>query len=353
MAEIINLDAKKEANRRLALLALTGDRPGFHGTCPDAERLACLVEGRLNPEEVETCQAHLADCEPCYALWRQLDRDWQLRTAAKPRGRILQLLHRPGFLTATGSLLALAASITLFFTLTTQVDRTALVHFSTQPLREQVQTIPSSKPETSATPSSKPLAAPIAESVEGTEKKAPPARAHRDRSREGGNAAPAMKSKRSANRDSAAKQSTLQTMRFLSQPQNEIAAADALTEKKEQSVPLFGAKDFPPSHQPHKAIGMTSRRSEEHVGSGPPALLDWQGNIRLACQGPAAPDFFTDLTVQGKQLIAQEATSPLTQKELQQIKAMLTIMDDQRQTAEHRCQALLKLLNPAERGDGK
>src|SRR5674476_870615 len=89
----IDLDTKKESDRRLALLALTNQQSEPSSPCLDAEELACLVEGQSAPEKIEACLAHLATCEQCYATWRQLDQEWQQRAsgANRKRGVLLRL----------------------------------------------------------------------------------------------------------------------------------------------------------------------------------------------------------------------------------------------------------------------
>ena len=145
MAKITELEKKRTAERRLALLVLTGEQPQASGSCLDLEELAALVEGKLAPEQVEPCLDHLAGCEHCYALWRQLDREWQEQAGKSGRNTLRRLIRRPRFLATAGSLLAAAASIAVFLNITTQADRHTLMRLPEQPVQEQVLPAPAAE----------------------------------------------------------------------------------------------------------------------------------------------------------------------------------------------------------------
>lgn len=357
MAETIDLDTKKEAERRLALLALVGEQAEPSGSCLDAEQLACLVEGRLSSEQVELCQAHLAGCEHCYATWRQLDQEWRQRAATR-QGKIVPLFNRPRFLAATGSLLAIAASIAVFLNLTTEADRQTLMGIPAKPAQERALTVPATKPanqaeaepgspapappaSTSPQPAVEQTAAPSAESAESRKK----ARSRTDRAQPANRAAapPA----KAADQAATAGRAPEPVIGATPPVQVEGAAADRLMEKKEKATDMVIEKSAP-APRPQQTVGMAGAGSSREAA--PPTLADWHRHIRTSCQG-SDRHLLADLTAQGKQLLAGEASPPLSAENRQQIKRILTLLADPRQTADQRCQALLKLLDAAERGD--
>jgi len=366
MAETIDLDTKREAERRLALLALAGEQAESSGSCLDAEQLACLVEGRLSSEQVEVCQAHLAGCEHCYATWRQLDQECQQR-AASHRGKIVPLLHRPGFLAATGSFLAIAASIAVFLNLTMEADRQTLMGIPEKPAQERALTMPATEPankaeaeqgmpasaqpeSTSQQSAEEQTPAPPTEPVENRKKKA---RSETDRAQptEQETTAPAKPPARAVDRPATAGRAPAPAVSTTPPVQVEDSAADRLMEKKEKATNRVVEKSAPAPAPPPQAVGMASAGLDKSREAGPSTLDDWHLNIREGCQGSPDRDLIADLIAQGKQLLAQEARPPLSAENRQQIKRILTLLADQRQTAEQRCQALLELLDAAERGD--
>jgi hypothetical protein len=368
MAETIDLDTKREAERRLALLALAGEQAEPSGSCLDAEQLACLVEGRLNAEQVEVCQAHLAGCEHCYSTWRQLDQEWQ-QQAASHRGRIVPLFNRPGFLAATGSFLAIAASIAVFLNLTIEADRQTLLGIPEKPAHERALTVPATEPanqaeaeqgmpapsspeSTGQQPAEEQTAASLAEPAENRKKKA---RSRTDRAQpaEQKTTAPVTSAARAVDQPATVGRAPEPVISTTPPVQVENAAADRLMEKKEKATDRVAEESAPAPAPPPQAVGMAGAGLDKSREAGPSTLADWHHNIRVGCQRPPARGLVADLIAQGQQLLAGEARPPLSAENRQQIQRILTLLADQRQTAEQRCQALLELLDAAERGDKK
>ncbi len=133
MGTIKQLSHHKQEQQRLALLALLADRPRPSGQCLSDATLAALVEGKLGKDEVEACLVHLAQCEQCMQLWLQLDQHRQGHRQQDREGKRLRFLSRPKVLTAAGSLLAVAASIAVFVTITTRMDQSLVIQ---QPLHQ-------------------------------------------------------------------------------------------------------------------------------------------------------------------------------------------------------------------------
>jgi len=364
MAETIELAKKREAERRLALLALAGEQPEPSGSCLDPEELAALIEGRLAPEQVEPCLAHFAGCEHCYALWLQLNREWQEQAGRSGRNRLRRLISRPRFLAAAGSLLAAAASIAVFLNITTQVDRQALTRLPKQPVQEQVLSGPvtESSDKTIAKQGSAPpppaaakhpseqsrmkeQAAVSAPPLTEGSKKIAPTRTDRNESGALDAAVPAQPT------GLAAKQE-----RRVAQIPAEIgesvpANAGMMAEKKEQEATSLPEKSAAtPKAAPQAALRATGTPAPlpaPVVEAAPLTLADWHNRIRVGCQGQPGPDFFATLTTQGKQLLRQSAA--LHKEEQRQIERLLAALGNQ-QSAGQQCRALLEILGPAAQG---
>ncbi len=371
MAETIDLETKREAERRLALLALASEQAEPAASCLDAEHLACLVEGRLNPEQVEICHAHLACCEHCYATWRQLDQEWQQQAMSTRRGKIVQLVKRPGFLTATGSLLAIAASITVFLNLTTEVNRQGLVRRPEKPVQEQSLTASVAEPPATQdesgkgapAPAASPTAinqqhaeeqtvTPAARPVESTKKQAL-SRTDRAQPREQKIAAPAKAPIIAADRAAKAQQAPAPAVSTTPPIQSEHLSTDNLLETKEKTAKRAIEDSAPVPVQPQQTVSMAGAMADKTDGSGALTIADWHQNIRIGCQGQPDPDFVVNLTEQGKRLLTGKVMPPLSTENQQQIKQILNLLAEQPQTADQRCQALLELLNAAERGGNR
>ena len=114
MPEKIFLQSKRDADQRLALLALALDEPVSTVACLDAEEMALLVEDRMTAAQAESLRVHLAGCESCYREWLLLSREQaELIKKDKSTGRPTWL-RQP--LAKVVPALALAAGIIVFLT---------------------------------------------------------------------------------------------------------------------------------------------------------------------------------------------------------------------------------------------
>ena len=361
MAETIELAKKREAERRLALLALASEQPEPSGSCLDPEELAALIEGRLEPEQVEPCLAHLAGCEHCYGLWLQLDREWQEQAGKSGRNRLRLLISRPRFLAAAGSLLAAAASIAVFLNITTQVDRQVLTRLPAQPVQEQVLSGPvtESSDNTVAEQGSAPpppaaakhpseqsrmkeqTAAPATPPAEGSKKKAP-ARTDRNESGALDAAGPAQPPVMAAKREQRVAQAPAEVGKSV--PAN----ADMMADKKEQEATSLPEKSAATLKAAPQAAGRaTTGTPAPAVQAAPLTLAAWHNRIRAGCQDQRGPEYFAALSQQGQQLLRQSAA--LNQQEQRQIERLLAVLGNQQSTGQQ-CRALLEILGPAKQG---
>ncbi|MBV5316264.1 MAG: hypothetical protein JZU50_00505 [Desulfobulbaceae bacterium] len=354
MAKPVDLEEKRAAERRLALLALAGTLPESSGSCLDAEELAALVEGKLAPGQIEACLAHLAGCEHCYTTWQQLDQDWQLRTRPPLRKRLRLLLSRPRFLATAGSLLAAAASIAVFLNITMHADRQTLMRPPAQSSQEQALTaptteaadqaqpekgIPAPAPPASMAPKAleQQAAAPLAQPVERSKKKARP---HRVEPRE-------QEALKPAQPPALAPKPEINAMQSPAVAEPERVVRDMMMEKKEQttqdgnrandSIPIA------PQAAMQSAVKAAVPQPAPIAGTASLTLAVWHNHIRAGCQGEPGPAFFDEITKQGQQLLQQSAS--LQKSERRQIERIIAMLAD-RQPAELQCRALLELLGP-------
>lgn len=357
MAETIELAKKREAERRLALLALAGEQPEPSGSCLDPEELAALIEGRLAPEQAEPCLAHLAGCEHCYALWLQLDREWQEQAGKNGRNRLRRLISRPRFLTAAGSLLAAAASIAVFLNITTQADRQALTRLPEQPVQEQVLSGPvtessdktaeqgSVPPPPAAARPTEQAAMPATPLTENSKKKAP-ARTERNESGALDAAAPAQPPDMAAKREQRVAQAPMESAKPVGK--SVPATAGMMADKKEQKATSLPEKSpSAPKAAPQAALRATTDTPAPAVEAAPLTLAAWHNRIRAGCQNQGGPEYFAALSQQGQQLLRQSAA--LNQQEQRQIERLLAVLGN-RQSAGQQCRALLEILGPAAQG---
>ena len=364
MAETIELANKREAERRLALLALAGEQPEPSGSCLDPEELAALIEGRLAPEQVEPCLAHLAGCEHCYALWLQLDRDWREQAGKSGRNRWRRLISRPPFLAAAGSLLAAAASIAVFLTITTQADRQALTRLPEQPVQEQVLSGPvtESSDKTAAVHSTAPsppdaaihpsepsriteqAAAPATPPTEGSKKKAL-SRTDRNESGALDAAVPAQPPGMAAKREKRVPQVPMENAKPAGK--SVPATAGMMEDKKEQEATSLPEKSAATLKAAPQAAVRATGTPAPAGDTAPLTVAAWHNRIRAGCQDQRGPEYFADLSQQGIQLLRQSAA--LHQQEQRQVERLLGILGNQ-QSAGQQCRALLEILGPAEQG---
>ncbi|MBF0550649.1 MAG: zf-HC2 domain-containing protein [Deltaproteobacteria bacterium] len=64
-----NLDKKWQQERKLALLALAVQPYWTQDGCPLPEKLAALIDGRLEDQEREDILEHISTCSDCYEEW--------------------------------------------------------------------------------------------------------------------------------------------------------------------------------------------------------------------------------------------------------------------------------------------
>jgi hypothetical protein len=346
MAEHNDLDQKREAQRRLALLALTSEHAQPIGTCLKAEELACLVEGRLDADQTEACLAHLAGCEHCYRLWRQLDHDRQQHTGHREkRGRLMQLLHRPRYLATAGSLLAAAASIALFLSITMQTDRQTLMRSSTEPLHELKQTPPAGESSMNRALPAAPSPAPVPQPMEeGTKEKS---RSQNLRSAEQEALPPLPQSSLPAQFTVSGETAPAAAGRTAPLVDDKEATDTSMAKKQalaDRSTPVA------PPQSARQADATTPSLAKQRTGAGQISLDEWHQTIRTGCQGQPDADFFARLEQQGQHLLTKNAFPVLSAEERIQTEKILSLLVDQRrQPAALRCQALLQLLNAESR----
>jgi len=348
---------KKEADRRLALLALAGGQPESPGPCPEAEELAALVEGRLATEEADACLAHIAACEACYALWLRLDEEWRHeRREAKQKTGLLRLVGRPKVLTTVGSLLAAAASIAVLLTLTTRIDRARLPHPGGNVILEQAAPAPVEE----AMP---PLAG-------QQEKAAPPS----GQDRLTGSAAQPSRSAGPAN--GAGKRKTMTELGRIAagaREEREPASPASMAARERQVEGRAGRAAQAEMEKTRRAASEVQDTTEKRGGqqdaaassaappaparegaSAPPPIgkqapadaAVWYDNIRRGCQGEPGADLFAALAAQGRQLLREPAA--LSGRDRQRIERIVAELGREQPVA-GRCAALLELLEPTDR----
>jgi hypothetical protein len=372
MAKITELEKKRTAERRLALLVLTGEQPQASGSCLDLEELAALVEGKLAPEQVEPCLDHLAGCEHCYALWRQLDREWQEQAGKSGGNTLRRLIRQPRFLTTAGSILAAAASIAVFLNITTQADRHTLMRLPEQPVQEQVLPAPTAEPmnklaaekglvpppppasmsPSQTQPSEDQAAAPATQTTESSKKKALKQTA-RDTSEAQDAAGAAPPPVRAAKREERGAQAPIESATPVGE--STPANADMMEDKKEQEAMSLPEKSAAaPKATPQAALRATGGAAPlpAPVAESAPALTlaEWQTRIREGCQGQAGTTFMATISQQGQQLLRE--SNSLNKQERRQIERLLAVLAKQ-QPAEHQCRALLDILGPVPQGQGR
>jgi hypothetical protein len=372
MAKITELEKKRTAERRLALLVLTGEPPHASGSCLDLEELAALVEGKLAPEQVEPCLDHLAGCEHCYTLWRQLDREWQEQAGKSGRNTLRRLIRQPRFLTTAGSLLAAAASIAVFLNITTQADRHTLMRLPEQPVQEQVSPAPTAEPmnklatENGFAPPPPPASMSPSQTQQPEEQAAAPAtpppesskkkvlkQTYRDKSEAQDAAGAAQPPVRAAKREEKGAQAPAE--RATAVGESTPANADMLEDKKEQEAMSLPEKSgAAPKATPQAALRATGGAPPlpAPVAESAPALTlaAWETRIREGCQGQPKTDFIATISQHGQQLLRE--SNVLNKQEKQQIERLLAVLGKQ-QPAGQQCRALLDILDPVPQGKGR
>ena len=331
MAKIEPFEAYKAQQRRLALLALLADQPKATTDCVADEQLASLVEGALSQQESEQCMAHLAQCDRCSGLWVQLDQEWQRQERQEQRNKRRKLQKKPRPFTVVGSILAAAASVAVFVTITTRVDRKT-AHLPPPPAARQQER----------------LVAPPAPAEKGVEQESTLATASPQRQEMAAavdtTTVPVTASVPLADsavhdqqNDTLAKQQeTAPPVATTAQEPLLASPAVAVAEKKEAASPLAAAAEpvarmtKPAATPPATAVG----------GAPPLSLATWQEQLRHDCTRPPTPEQLAALAALGRQLLA---SSSLDEARRQRINTLLEPLEAQ-QEVEARCKAILELL---------
>lgn len=107
-------------DRRLGLLGEAASKSEeIDGSCPSSQELAVLIEQQKElPKEYQHLLTHIASCHSCYQEWLVLSRGYGVRSNA--RSIIVKLFSTPRYLAATGSAMAIAASVIVFFAIPQQ-----------------------------------------------------------------------------------------------------------------------------------------------------------------------------------------------------------------------------------------
>jgi|GEM_PF-1618790 len=367
MAEPTELEKLRAAERRLALLALSGEQPEPDRPCLRAEQLAALVEGQLPPAEVEAYLAHVSACEHCYWEWRQLDREWQKQGEKSRRTTLSRFISQPRFLTAAGSLLAAAASIAVFLTLTTRIDRTTLTRLPEKSAQEQL--VPAPEPPQPAAPEQAKTSVPAPAPPPASRLQAPQAdaltnrhelerkkeaRSGRTEFKGGGPeraVQPGEEKAKAARRDEQALPAPAVAAAPVAQGDQ---AGSATTEQKgDDSIgDTTSAAGKAASALPRTTLRATAPQATTATIAETALLTpdDWRSRIRQGCQARPGPEFFAVLTRQGQQLLRESVT--LTTQDRLQIERLLAALGKE-QPADQLCRVLLELVDPTVQGQGR
>lgn len=383
MIDKSKMEQQREADRRLALLALVSEQPEPCGACLEPEELSALIEGRLTPEQIEPCLTHLAGCERCYALWLRLDREWRGQTGRSNRNTLRRLISRPRFLAAAGSLLAAAASIAVFLNIT--ADHRVLPRLPEKAVQEQALSMPALKTADQVAPEQAP-APPAASSLLSADEQAGNLAINpEDKPTDGQTVAPRGDDAKHRPR-STASQTLEQTLDAAAQPKATAPAITAQGEKKAEQSPTTAAKHIKPitprtlvapaDEAPNQAepliadqqavqseetaatlvggaVPSSAQQPAQRAAAAPPAAekaqaapltyAAWQTALRQGCQGQPSPQFFETIRNDGAQLLRESATLP--KQERRRIERVLALINGS-QTPAQQCRAMLDLLGP-------
>lgn len=337
----------------MALLALTTTPERPCTACPDAEQLAALVEDRLSREEADACLAHLAGCEACYGLWRQLDRYHQEQAANQPKKGVIRWISRPRLLTAVGSLLAAAASVAVFLNITADFDRSTLPRLAEQPTLEHRQSAQVEDMADRQVPAPAAPAPPVAQDQAGdldqhlaTIKPEPSGQSTRNKTAQtdhpsGGapgeapiqKRAPRESGKGGEKKVAQAPAANLAALTDAQQPDREREGKkeDLLARQQEAAAPAA----------PQTAMRSAAPAPVAAGGAPPLTLIDWKKSIRTACRNNPSTEGLTLLANQGRQLLRPPVA--LNTAERQRVQRLLAALDAPT-PVENRCQTLLRLL---------
>jgi len=357
MIDKSKMEQQREADRRLALLALVSEQPEPCGACLEPEELSALIEGRLTPEQIEPCLTHLAGCERCYALWLRLDREWRGQTGRSNRNTLRRLISRPRVLAAAGSLLAAAASIAVFLNIT--VDHGALPRLPEKAVQEQALSMPALKTADQVAPEQAP-APPAASSLQSADEQPGNLAINQaDKLADRETVAPRVDDAKHRSRNTAS-QPLDQTLDAAASAQRK-ATAPAITaqgEKKAEQSPAIADQQavqseetaappvgtaVPSSPQQPALRAAAAPPAAEKAEAAPLTYATWQTALRQGCQGQPGPQFFETIRNEGTQLLRQSATLP--KQERRRIERVLALIGGS-QTPAQQCRAMLDTLGP-------
>lgn len=323
MGKIKQLSQHQQEQQRLALLALLADRPRPSAQCLSDATLAALVEGNLGKDEVEACLAHLAECEQCMQLWLQVDHYWQNHRRRTREGERLRFFSRPKVLTVTGSLLAVAASIAVFVTITTRMDHSLVVQ---QPLPQSptAEAMREDRIEREQPVEPLPMPAGSQRQTQG------PQTTTRDLA---GNPllAPPQHGLVGQQRMEIERKKNAQKMSHLSRSEEADSGRNFLAQKAETaSIPHRILRAQAPA--PLDGTGI-ARQSE---------LETWKEELRTACEQSPATQLPARFTEQGKKLLVDGTIDPEQQILVQSLLAQIARDDTPAQS----CRQIIALLDP-------
>lgn len=329
MAKIEPFEEYKAQQRRLALLALLADQPKTTTDCLEDNQLAELVEGSLAQEEADLYMAHLAQCDRCSGLWVQLDQEWQRQERQEQRDKRRKLQKKPRPFTVLGSILAAAASVAVFITITTRVDRKIAHQPLPPPARQQEWVAAPPAPAEKGMVEESTLAAPSPQQQEIT--------ASADKTDVPVTTAPLMDSPVQDQQDNAlAKKEETASPSAATVQEPLLASRAATVAEKEAAAPLTTAAE------PMARMAKPAAAPPAGGGSASLSLHTWQEQLRNDCTRPPTPEQMAALAVQGRQLLA---TADLDEAGRQRVNTLLASLEGQHEL-EARCKAILEILDP-------
>ena len=289
MAKIEQLKQHQHEQQRLALLALLADRPRPTGQCPSDETLAAFVDGKLGQAEVGVCLAHLADCEHCMQIWLQLDHHWHSLGQDDKDADRRPFFARPKVLATAGSLLAVAASIAVFITITTRMDQGLLLH-------QRLDQIPSTATLPQERGEEKLTAEP-----------APPAPATSTQPAKPQPAATSVKPMKKADLSVPQEAVFAQKRREKGEKMSEQEASKMLGAESTHRDRNFLAREAGTALVPATtAQAPEPTPMDEAATPGPMNLETWEEELRLACEQPPTTKFPARFMDQGRRLLKDQ-----------------------------------------------
>ncbi|MDD2465337.1 MAG: hypothetical protein PHI97_15175 [Desulfobulbus sp.] len=341
MARTEQLDQHQLQQQRLALLALLAHRPIPTEQCLTDEVLAALVEGNLEQDEVEQSLAHLAECEQCMHLWLQLDRYWQSQKQARASNNVHRFLSRPKVRTAAGSLLAIAASIAVFVTITTRTDQGLLIH---KPL-DQDQIMEATPPKSNRKESTAPMPA----STPAIARDQSPNR--EETTPESGSSALVTPKKNLFSKKlepNDVKKRGITTGNRGEEPFSANSMTDSPLQERDTAAPPAATPPRPQSPA-RVALRAPTQPPVAKAGAAPQNLETWKASLRQGCEQSATQKIPVHLVEQGRHLLIAGALDGPQQALVRSILHQL-VRDD---APARQCRRILELLGPKTAQDSR